>query len=438
MKRSPLLFVLLPAVLVFYACNGGTGGGGSTVTPVDVRVGAVVSLSGEFGVYGNAIKRGIEIALNDLNVVGVDGVKGVGGQNFSIEIMDSASTKAGARSAFNKLAGSGAKIVIGPDISLLAEELIPLSNSNKVILISPSSSSPGLRNLDSDGYFFRICPTDNKEAEMIVTDMQRKPLSKGGVTYAFTKTVFDRALVIVHKDDPYCQGLLSAFARMVRNFEGLPFETLYFDAAALNGEENQAELAKLVEAGRNYVLGKKMDDREGCVVVFAFDEETKKTLTAFKEADLKLQVYVSSAVDTSTFFINGIEALEGIIWPRVFDPKADIPQVKDFVGKYHAKYHEEPDLYAAYGYDAAMIIGLTLRQPNINEQVKDPLNFRLRMNDVDYRGLTGAINFSQKDLEVAKNFNLYCLVDGSPMTVTDYREKLLADKFKELEKQAGR
>jgi branched-chain amino acid transport system substrate-binding protein len=175
-------------------------------------------------------------------------------------------------------------------------------------------------------------------------------------------------------------------------------------------------------------------------VIFGFADDIEAMMRALNGEGFNLQVYTSSAVDTAEFMSRIEEFGEGLVFPRVFDP-ADTknPLVPEFVNAYRAKFESEPDLYSAYGYDAARLIALTLRREGIEEEIREVLNFRLQMSDERFNGLTGRVDFSQDDNEVIKNFLLYKIVDGKAVFLDDYEKDLVAQKYRELQQlRSGR
>jgi hypothetical protein len=157
----------------------------------------------------------------------------------------------------------------------------------------------------------------------------------------------------------------------------------------------------------------------------------------YLEEQNNLLVYTSSAVDTTQFIIQAAEVSEGIVFPRMFDPKnEEVEIVKDFVQAYKEQYQQNPDLYAAYGYDTALLIGYTLMRKDIEKAVQEPFNFRMHMNDVGFQGVTGSVDFQQSTGEVAKTPALYKMLEfGESMLVKDYEQERIIEARDRLRQQ---
>ena len=422
--RSAVIAVCM-AAMVFLAGCGGDG----QVTTVEIKVGAVLALDGQHSVYGTSIRNGMEIALDEINKEVV-----TGGNPFTIDIKNSNSTVQGTTSAMNELVAAGCKIVIGAETTDLTAELIPIAAEEGIILITPSATSPSLGRIKSKDYFFRLCPTDDNEAEKIAEDLPR-----AHSRFPFLKGPIFRVLTLVQRNSAYTDGLWDAFGGLLYQNEQMreSYEHMLFDLESLQGDPGEGgwneQMRGILDKAAEYQIDDANPEKSGAVVIFGFTEEVTKLLRAMKHEGLNLQVYASSAVDTAEFMTVAPELAEGLVFPRVFDPRdTKEPKVVKFVGAYKAKFGIEPDLYAAYGYDAAMLIGLTLQQKDVAEYIEDPRNFRLMMNDVRFSGLTGRVDFSQQNNEVIKNFLLFKIVDGQPVFLDDYENKLEMEKYREL------
>lgn len=433
MKRLIFIAAILGAALVLSACPQETG----TQQAQSVKVGAVLSLEGEYMQYGEAIKRGMDLAVDEINASG-----GIKGADFDILYEDTKSTTDGARSAMRKLIDEGVSIVIGPETTDLCEVVIPMGARNKIIMISPSASSPRLREVDSQDrrYFFRICATDDSEAAQIASDIVR-----AYPYWTFIKRSYKRALVLVRKDNPYTEGMWRSFGGELSQRD-VDYELLRFKSEDLqsqpgeNGEFNDS-MKNILDQASNYLKDDDDESKVGAIVIFGFADDVEALLRAFSTTGLEHKIYASSSVDTSKFFEGAADVSEGLVFPRVFDPNnAENPLVGKFVKVYQEKYQaqKEPDLYVAYGYDTAMLLGKTLNRKDIEETLKEPLNFRLHMNDENYVGLTGHIDFDREYNEVTKLPSLYIMKKyGVSVPLDEYEAELDRWKKQELEKQKG-
>jgi branched-chain amino acid transport system substrate-binding protein len=392
-------------------------------------VGAILSLTGEYYQYGSSIKDGIELAEDDINSQG-----GVNGKNFKVVIEDSQSTVEGAKAALDRLAENGVKVAIGPEISELCQELIPYAVEKKIILISPSATAPELRELSAKakGYFFRICATDDSEAGQLAIEMVRTSRWK------FIKRSYKRALVIIRKNNAFTEGFWRALGKefMEKNIEYQPvrFEGEDVTDFPENPEDYHPKIKAILKAARNYQKNPDDESKMGAIVLLGFAHEVEFFLRAFDRMKLDAQIYTTSAVDTKEFMENAADVAVGIVFPKMFDQhNVETDLASKFIFNYYEKKKRNPDLFVAYGYDAGMLLGLTMRREGIEEIVNEPYNFRLNMNDVKYHGLTGAIDFNNSNNEVNKTPTLYILEkDAVATTIKEYEGKTLKEAMKKI------
>ena len=440
-KVTSVVVITLAVALTLMGCPGGEDAAyettndisantnGSSTVAANGLVGAVLSLTGEYYQYGSSIKDGIELAEDDINAQG-----GINGQDFKVIVEDSQSTIEGAKAAMDRLAQNGVKVVIGPEISELAQELIPYAVEKKMILISPSATAPELREISAQakGYFFRICATDDSEAVQLAIEMVRQSRWK------FIKRSYKRALVIIRKNNAFTEGFWRALGKEFME-KGIEYQPVRFEGEDVvsfpeDPENYHPKIKAILKAAKNYQKSSDDPKKMGAIVLLGFAHEVEFFLRAFDRMKLDTQIYTTSAVDTKEFMENAADVAEGIVFPKVFDQHSvDNDLASKFIFNYYEKKKRNPDLFVAYGYDAGMLLGLTMRRENIEEIVNEPYNLRLNMNDVQYHGLTGTIDFNNSNNEVNKTPSLYILEkDAVATTIKEFEDKTLKEAMKKI------
>ena len=151
---------LVAAVLV--VCLAGPFVGCTKAGEKPIKLGASFPLSGEVASYGQKAKRGIELAVEECNAKG-----GVLGRSVSIDFQDDRNDKKDAVSIVTKFATiDKLPVVFGSAGSSCTLAIAPIANRNRVVLISPISSSAQL-STDGGPFFFRTVPADNVQAEIL-------------------------------------------------------------------------------------------------------------------------------------------------------------------------------------------------------------------------------------------------------------------------------
>jgi ABC-type branched-subunit amino acid transport system substrate-binding protein len=174
-SRVLSIFVFPVAVLV--GCNRGE----------EMKIGAVLPLTGVSAVYGEAIQRGIDLAVEQLQAPDAPETL-----DFTVALLteDSASDPQQAAAKLRDVYAAGATAAIGGVTSEEALAMVPVAEQAGSILLSPTASSPKLSGISQ--YFFRIFPSARDEA----TNIARHMLDAQQVT----------TVAIVYQDDAFGQG----------------------------------------------------------------------------------------------------------------------------------------------------------------------------------------------------------------------------------------
>ncbi len=195
-KTTPLLIaaVLLAGTVGIAAC-GDDGGGDAKF---DLTIGDIVPLTGDLSDFGPPGRKAANLALEEINkAIQSAGVE----QTVKVQHEDEQTTPDGAVAAGRKLKDAGASCIAG---AWASTDSIPLSRSvttpEKILQISPASTSTELTGLKDDGYLNRVPPTDNLQGPALAAAMDKE---LGG---ASGKTVNVGA-----RNDSYGEGLSKFF-----------------------------------------------------------------------------------------------------------------------------------------------------------------------------------------------------------------------------------
>jgi branched-chain amino acid transport system substrate-binding protein len=158
-----------------------------------IKIGALNDLSGQLSSQGQGDLAAETVGITDVN----NYVKSAGCTlTFSLDNNDYKLDTPTALSQLQAMYASGVQVVIGPLNSGTAEGIESYANSNHIVLISPSSTSPALHVSDvTSTYLFRTAPNDNAQGQAIAREL---------ITFGA------KAVVIVNRDDTYGGGLANA------------------------------------------------------------------------------------------------------------------------------------------------------------------------------------------------------------------------------------
>ncbi len=350
--RLGLLAPLLTGVLTISAC-GRTGTGPTSDGSVTLGVGAIPGRPGYEGVL-----RGLDLAIVRLNEAR--------SLQFRLRMPDPASTSA-VRVA-EQLRDDAAVIgVIGHPESGQTIEAIPVyadaehDGANAVVAVSPTASSPQLSGISP--WFFRVAPSDNEAARFVAH-------------WVLDSLKATRAAVI-YRNDSYGREWSNTFGqafvrRGARVIERQPY------LAGVSEWEAYAQLIAKVRPD---------------VVLFPGDaQDAVELLRALKTSN----VTVPFVGGDGTEGMRTSPEAQGARFVAFFRPeRATGDEARLFLQRFRDKYHEEPDMFAALSYDAALAIGrVVLAGARTRSAVKEGLE-QLGHGTAAVEGVAGSIAFER-------------------------------------------
>ncbi len=156
-----------------------------------VVLGAMFPLTGDGAAYGEPISRQLMLAVDEINAAG-----GIDGKMIEIKLEDSkCNPKDGATAAQKLVDVDKVKVIFGGACSGETLGAAPIVEAAKVVLISPSATSPKVTT--AGDYVFRTAPSDAFAGRVAA----EKALAMG----------FKKAAIINENSD-YAQGLKDTFA----------------------------------------------------------------------------------------------------------------------------------------------------------------------------------------------------------------------------------
>lgn len=146
-------------VLISAAFSGCAQLGTDTV----LKVGTLMPTTGLLDAYGPDGQSAVQLAAEHVNAANV---------GFTVEVVanedDKSVDTAAASAAFERLVSRGAEVIIGSYASSLTNSILDKAVEAGVVVITPASTAAGVsRARDNDGYFFRIPPSDDRQAKVL-------------------------------------------------------------------------------------------------------------------------------------------------------------------------------------------------------------------------------------------------------------------------------
>ena len=322
------------------------------------KIGVMLPLSGDAATYGLPIQKSIKIALDEVNV------KGVNGRKLELIYEDSKCNPKDGNAAAQKLVNiDKVKAIIGGVCSGETLGAAPITEANKVILISPSSTSPDITK--AGDFVFRVAPSD-AFAGVVASDYAHKDLNA-------------RKAAIISEATDYAQGLRRVFKE---NFVKLDGEIVADETYNPEDTDFRTQVTKVKAA--------KPD------VIYIVPQTTQKVLLLVKqirEAGIQQQVLGSEAIPGARSEIKeSPEIMEGLIGvEQKFDENAT--KAVALMTKYRQQTDIEPTLpqYMAGAYDIVYLIADAIGKYGYDsEKIRDYL-YAVK----DYDGAVGKITIDE-------------------------------------------
>ena len=381
MKKLLGAGMIAAAALFSVACSGGSGAGTTTAAQAPESaaettaqaggagteaamaegtetfiIGSLGPLTGGAASYGNSVKQGAEIAIEEIN--GAGGVK-VGDKVYmlSLNFLDDEATEEKAVTAYNTLIDSGVHAIMGAVTSGSSLAITDLSQQDGLLQITPSGSAAAITENDN---VFRLCFTDPLQGVTIADYI----LEKGYTSVA----------VLYNNADEYSTGIYEAF-KEVLIAKGAGDLLVAEESFVTEDNEFATQLTKIKSTGAEAIF------------VPAYYEAAAYITQQAKAAGIEADFIGSDGWDGVLAQVTDPSAVEGAIFLSPF--LASDPSAKVFVDTYNEKYKAIPDQFAADGYDTVYVIKAAMEQAGSVESA----DLIAAMTEITVEGLTGNVSF---------------------------------------------
>lgn len=324
--------------------------------PGEIKIGVITPLTGGSAKYGEDIKRGYDLAVEEINEQG-----GIKGKKLRLIYEDSEGHPQKAVSAAQKLIQQDKVItILGALWSSPTLAVAPIVERNKVVLLSSGSSSPKVT--DAGDYIFR-----NELSDLYGAEETAKLFF--GIGF--------KNIAILYINNDFGIAQKDVTERVYSQLGG----TI---VAAESFEQDATDF-------RTQLLKIKDSQPDGLFMVGY--KETILILRQMRELGINLQILSVALFEDPEIIEKAGDVAEGAIYTYygTFDPKSQEPRIKEFVEKFKTKYRREPEYYAPIGYDAIKILALAIERGGTNpERIKNAL-YGIK----DFPGISGTTSIDE-------------------------------------------
>jgi branched-chain amino acid transport system substrate-binding protein len=363
MKRFLSLSVLaaVAATVLFLACP----------PKGNIKIGAVLPMTGAAAGYGKWMQRGIDLAVEDINKAG-----GINGRKLAVLTEDSKSDNTAGVNAATKLVDVDKVPAIVTVQTGVTQAIIPVTEKSKVILFT-AATAPGLT--EQGKYVFRNATNMQNEVDRMIE--------------ACTGILNLRKVAIMYVNNPVGVWFGGYFGKAFAQAGGkvVASESFQPDAADFR---TQLQKVKTANPEALYIQGYKQN---GLVMKQA------------RQLGLNCKFLGATDMELPDVLTTAGSSAEGVVYTKAaFDPNAAAGDIATYTAKYKERYGEEPEVYGATAYDAVKIIAGALATGGSDAEKMKAHILAIK----GYPGVSGVTTFMSNG-DVQKPVDLKQIKDGT-------------------------
>lgn len=357
MKKFLAAFLALTmVVLCFAAC--GKGDGKTDSGEKTLKIGGSGPLTGDYAQYGNGVKNGAQLAVDEINAAG-----GVNGIKLDFKMEDDEADSEKAKNAYGALKDWGMQISLGTVTSGACIAFQGEASKDNMFVLTPSATAVEAIN---GANAFRVCFADPQQGVE-------------SADYIAKNALATKVAVIYDSSDAYSSGIYDAFVAEAKA-KGLDVVTTQ-SFTKDTGTDFSAQVQAVKSSGAELLF----------LPIY------------YKEATLILQTAKKAALDIKYFGCDGLDGIltmenfdaslaENVMLLTPFAKNATDEFTVNFVTKYKEAYGESTmNQFAADAYDAIYILKAAIEKANItadmtSSQICDAL--KAVMTEINYTGVT--------------------------------------------------
>jgi branched-chain amino acid transport system substrate-binding protein len=290
----------------------------------ELLIGNMQDISGPTSVWGNAVTRGAEIAIEKINAAG-----GIDGAMLKLVTMDTKANVQEAIKGYNSLVSSGVVAVVGPPVSNIGLALGPIANKAGVPVVG-SFIDP------------RVTVGEDGKPHAAMFLMQPSSIQYSEIMASYTIDVLGlkKVGVLYDQSNAFAVSLMKPYVDYIKAAGG---EIVSEQVYTKGDKDFKTQLLKIKDAGAD------------CLYFPNYIQDAVLAMNQRKQVGL--DVPVIGGLDFAPPFaslVNDPEATNDIYLANNFSETE--PQLKEVWDVYKTKYGENPVNKVFLGYDKVLLI----------------------------------------------------------------------------------
>lgn len=326
--KKVLSAVLAATMAVSMAACGQAGDSGQQATGTAIRIGGIGPLTGGAAIYGNAVKNGAQLAVEEINAKG--------GLQLELKFEDDENDVEKSLNAYNNLKDWGMQVLLGTVTTQPCLQIAPQAAEDNMFLLTPSASAP---EVVASATAFQVCFTDPNQGQASADYIKENGLAS-------------KVAIIYDSSDPYSAGVHDKFKQQ----------------ASVNGLEVVADEAFTADSKTDFSVQVQKAKSAGADLVFL--------PIYYSEANLIIQEMKKQSYEAAVFGCDGLDGLltipgadtslfEGVMLLTPFAADAQDEKTQNFVTTYKERFGDVPNQFAADAYDGVYAIFTACEQAGI-------------------------------------------------------------------------
>lgn len=347
------------------------------------KIGSIGPITGDAAIYGLAVQKGAQIAVDEINEAG-----GINGYMVELKFADDEHNAEKSVNAYNSLKDWGMEILLGTTTSNPCLAVAAEATADNMFLLTPSGSSPEI--IKDRTNAFQVCFSDPNQGV-------------GSAQYIGENGIAKKVAVIYDSSDVYSTGIYEKFVEEAAN---QPFEIVVAEAfTSSNNSDFTVQLQKAKAAGADLVF------------LPIYYQQSALILTQADAMGYDPLFFSCDGMDGILGMENFDKSLaEGVVLLTPFVADATDEATVNFVTKYKEAYNEVPIQFAADAYDGMFILKEALEKADVkaNASVSDICEaLKGAMVEITVDGLTGDGMTWKATGEVSKAPKAMVIKDGT-------------------------
>ena len=330
LSRRSLTGILLCAIILLTSasCTAASSNTSTKTEQSTIAIGAFIGLSGDVKAYGESQKKGIDLAVQEINDSAYLGT----GKQLKAVIVDAGGSADKAKEAITKLINEDKVCgLIGPTLSSQAFQSDPVAQKAGIPVIAISNTVPGITEMGD--YIFR-CSVP--ESEVI----------GGTMKVAAAQLRVARVGYLWGKDDDYTIAGYKAFKNAVEK-NGLQ---VAIDKTFSRGDTSfKDQLNEIIIARPDAILVSALAKEAGIIVLQA------------RELGFQGPIIGGNGFNSPDVIKTAGEAANGVMAGTAWNIAGTNPKNLEFISLYQKTYNAKPDQFAAQSYTATWLFANAIR-----------------------------------------------------------------------------